>query len=51
MNLTQSFARVAEMDRRLSVAEELEAVVSATLQRATHLRQSILKKAFNGGFK
>ena len=39
---------VAEVDRRLSVVEELEAVVSANLQRATQLRQSILQKAFTG---
>jgi type I restriction enzyme S subunit len=39
---------VAEVDRRLSVVEELEAVVSASLQRATRLRQSILQKAFRG---
>ena len=31
------------------VAEELESVVSANLQRATRLRQSILQKAFTGG--
>jgi type I restriction enzyme S subunit len=39
---------VAEVDRRLSVVDELEAVVSANLQRATRLRQSILQKAFTG---
>jgi type I restriction enzyme S subunit len=39
---------VAEVERRLSVVEELEAVVSANLQRATRLRQSILQKAFEG---
>ena len=39
---------VAEVERRLSVVEELESVVSANLQRATRLRQSILQKAFNG---
>jgi type I restriction enzyme S subunit len=47
---------VAEVERRLSVVEELEAVVSANsdksrvsvLQRATRLRQAILQKAFNG---
>jgi type I restriction enzyme S subunit len=39
---------VAEVERRLSVVEELEAVVSANLQRATRLRQSILQKAFAG---
>jgi type I restriction enzyme S subunit len=40
---------VAEVERRLSVVEELEAVVSANLQRAGRLRQSILQKAFSGG--
>jgi type I restriction enzyme S subunit len=39
---------VAEVERRLSVVEELEAVVSANLQRTTRLRQSILQKAFFG---
>jgi type I restriction enzyme S subunit len=39
---------VAEVERRLSVVEELETVVSANLQRATRLRQSILHKAFAG---
>ena len=39
---------VAEVERRLSVVEELESVVSANLQRATRLRQSILQKAFSG---
>jgi type I restriction enzyme, S subunit len=39
---------VAEVERRLSVVEELEATVSANLQRATRLRQSILQKAFTG---
>jgi type I restriction enzyme S subunit len=39
---------VAEVERRLSVVEECEAVVSANLQRATRLRQSILQRAFCG---
>ncbi len=39
---------VAEVERRLSVVEELESVVSANLQRAARLRQSILHKAFTG---
>lgn len=39
---------VAEVERRLSVVDELEAVVSANLQRARRLRQSILQKAFTG---
>ncbi len=37
-----------EVERRLSVVEELESVVSANLQRASRLRQSILQKAFAG---
>jgi len=40
---------VEEVDRRLSVVEELETVVDANLQRATRLRQAILQKAFSGG--
>jgi type I restriction enzyme S subunit len=39
---------VAEVERRLSLVEELEAVVNANLQRATRLRQSILQRAFEG---
>jgi len=39
---------VAEVERRLSVVEELEAVVDANLKRAERLRQSILKLAFEG---
>ena len=39
---------VAEVERRLSVVDELEAVVSANLQRSARLRQSILQKAFTG---
>jgi type I restriction enzyme S subunit len=39
---------VEEVERRLSVIDEMEATVSANLQRATRLRQSILQKAFTG---
>jgi type I restriction enzyme S subunit len=39
---------VAEVERRLSVVEELEAVVSANLQRATRLQQAVLHRAFEG---
>lgn len=39
---------VAEVERRLSVVEELEAVLNANLQRATRLRQSILQQGFEG---
>lgn len=39
---------VAEVERRLSFIEELEAVVRANLTRAARLRQSILQRAFRG---
>jgi len=35
------FLKMAEVERRLSVVEELEAVVSANFKRATRLRQAI----------
>lgn len=39
---------VAEVERRLSVVDELEATVTANLQRAARLRQAILQEAFSG---
>lgn len=39
---------VDEIERRLSVAEEMEAAIEISLKRAERLRQSILKKAFAG---
>ena len=39
---------VAEVERRLSVIQQAEAAVEASLQRAERLRQSILKQAFSG---
>lgn len=39
---------VAEVERRLSVIEELDASVEANLARADRLRQSILRQAFSG---
>lgn len=39
---------VAEIERRLSVVEELEAVVNANLKRTTRLRHAILQLAFSG---
>ena len=39
---------VAEVERRLSVVEELETVVTANLQRASRLRQAVLQRAFTG---
>ena len=39
---------VAEVDRRLSVIDELEMQVEANLKRAERLRQAVLKRAFEG---
>ena len=39
---------VAEVKRRLSVVQQAEATVEASLARAERLRQSILKQAFSG---
>ena len=39
---------VAEVERRLSVAQKAEALVEANLRRVEQLRQSILKQAFSG---
>jgi type I restriction enzyme S subunit len=39
---------VAEVERRLSVVDELEALVNANLQRSIFLRQSVLQRAFDG---
>lgn len=39
---------LAEVDRRLSVVERLEASIDASLARAKRLRQAILKRAFEG---
>ncbi|MDR3577203.1 MAG: restriction endonuclease subunit S [Anaerolineaceae bacterium] len=46
--LAEQLRIVAEVERRLSVIQELEGVVSANLKRAERLRQSILKRAFEG---
>ena len=39
---------VSELERHLSVADEIEATLDAELKRAERLRQSILKQAFSG---
>ncbi len=46
--LAEQIRIVAEVERRFSLIDELEAVVSANLKRAGRLRQSILKRAFEG---
>ena len=39
---------VPEVERRLSVIDELEATVEANLKRADRLRQSVLQRSFSG---
>ena len=39
---------VAEVERRLSVVQQVEATVEASVARAERLRQSVLKQAFSG---
>jgi hypothetical protein len=39
---------VAEVERRLSMVDELSALVTSNLQCTTRLRQSILQRAFEG---
>jgi type I restriction enzyme S subunit len=45
---TEQHRIVAEVDRRLSVLDALDATVDANLARCARLRQSILKRAFEG---
>ncbi len=40
---------VAEVERRLSVADQMESTLTASLTRAIRLRQAILKRAFSFG--
>lgn len=46
--ITEQEQIIGEVERRLSVIEEMETVVSVNLQRSEHLRQSILQRAFHG---
>ena len=46
--LAEQHRIVAEVERRLSVIQQAEAAVEASLHRAERLRQSILKQAFSG---
>ena len=46
--LAEQHRIVAEVERRLSVIQQAEAAVEASLARAERLRQSILKQAFSG---
>jgi type I restriction enzyme S subunit len=44
----EQFRIVAEVERRLSVVQELEQTIEANLKRAGRLRQAVLKMAFEG---
>lgn len=46
--LAEQHRIVVEVERRLSVIDELDAVVDANLKRTERLRQAILKRAFEG---
>ena len=47
-SLTEQEQIVSELERHLSVADEVEATLDAELKRAERLRLSILKQAFSG---
>jgi type I restriction enzyme S subunit len=46
--LAEQHRIVAEIERRLSVADEIEKTVDQSLKQSERLRQSILKRAFEG---
>lgn len=46
-SVAEALVIVEEIDRRLSVTEELEVTIDTSLKRAERLRQTILQKAFN----
>jgi len=44
--LTKEHCTIAEVERCLSVADEMEKTIEQSLKQAKHLHQSILKRAF-----
>ena len=46
--LSEQHRIVAEVERCLSISDKMEATITESLQKAEALRQSILKKAFEG---
>jgi len=50
INLSEQKCIVNEIESRLSVCDSIEKTVDDALQQAEALKQSILKKAFEGGF-
>ena len=49
-NITTQERIVLEIDSRFSVCDSIERTVDTALQQAEAMRQSVLKKAFEGGF-
>ena len=49
ISLAEQKRAVAEIESRLSVCDSIEQTIDAALQEAEALRQSILKRAFEGG--
>lgn len=47
-SLEEQYQIVSEIDSRASMADQLDQTITAALQQAEALRQSILKKAFSG---
>lgn len=47
-SLKEQHAIVSEIESRLSICDKLEHTIEDSLQKAESLRQSILKKAFEG---
>ena len=48
-SIEQQHKTVEEIEAKLSVCDSIEKTVDTALQQAEALRQSILKKAFEGG--
>ena len=48
LSITEQTRIVAEIEKRLSVCDKMEESISQSLTQAEALRQSILKKAFEG---
>lgn len=46
--LAEQHRIVAEVERRLTISDKMEATITESLQKAESLRQGILKKAFEG---
>jgi type I restriction enzyme, S subunit len=47
-SLTEQSEIISEIERNVSIAENMEATIEISLRRADRLRQSILKRAFEG---